>query len=43
MIADVLPPWHCVNIHLKAPDQLSAKTSAFEVLTLADEQLIKGI
>ncbi len=29
MIADVLPPWHCVNIHLKAPDQLSAKTSAF--------------
>ncbi len=41
IIADVLPPWHCVNTHLKAPD--SIKTSAFEVLTLADEQLIKGI
>ncbi len=44
IIADVLTPWHCVNTHLKAPDQQTAKTSAFiEVLTLADDQLIKGI
>ena len=21
IIADVFPPWHCVNIHLSAPDQ----------------------
>ncbi len=39
IIADVLPPWHCANTHLKASDQQTAKTSAFiEVLTLADDQ-----
>ncbi|KAL0160075.1 hypothetical protein M9458_043800, partial [Cirrhinus mrigala] len=42
MIADVLPPWHCVNTHLKAPDQQTAKAYAFiEALRLADDQLIK--
>ncbi len=44
IIADVLPLWHCVNTHLKAPDQQTAKTSTFiEVLTLGDDQLVKGI
>jgi len=44
IIADVLPPWHCVNTHLNAPDQQTAKTSAFmEALTPADDQLIKSI
>ncbi|KAI2645632.1 Myocyte-specific enhancer factor 2D [Labeo rohita] len=43
MIADVLPPWHCVNTHLKAPDQQTAKAHAFiEALRLADDQLIKA-
>ena len=44
IIADGLPPWHCVNTHLNAPDQQTAKTSAFiEVVTLADDQLLKVI
>ncbi len=39
-----LTPWHCVNTHLNASDQQTAKTSAFiEVLTLANDQLIKDI
>ena len=38
IIADVFPPWHCVNTHLNAPDQQTDKPSAFiEVLTLADD------
>ncbi len=37
-IADVFSLWHCVNTHLKASDQQTAKTSALkEVLTLADD------
>ncbi|MEE6526683.1 hypothetical protein FKM82_027469 [Ascaphus truei] len=44
IIADVFPPWHCVNTHLNAPDQQTAKTSTFiEEVTLADDQLIKDI
>jgi len=43
-LADVFPPWHCVNMHLNVPDQQTAKTSAFtEVITLADDHLIKCI
>ena len=35
--ADVFPPSHCVNTNLNAPDQQTAKTSAFiDVVTLAD-------
>jgi len=34
----------CVNTHLNAPDQQTAKTSAFiVVISLADGQLIKYI
>jgi len=30
-------PWHCVKTHLNAPDQQTAKTSAFiEVITRFD-------
>jgi len=29
IIADVFPPWHCNNKHLRAPDQQIAKTFAF--------------
>ena len=44
IIADVFPPWHCVNTYLNAPDQQIAKTLAFlKVVTLADDQLLKGI
>jgi len=44
IIADVFPPWHCVNTHLNLPEQQTDKTFAFiEVLTLADDQLIKYI
>jgi len=44
IIADVFPPWHCVSTHLNALDQQTAKTSAFiQLVTLADDQLIKGI
>lgn len=36
-IAGVFPPQNCVNIHLKAPEQQTAKMSSFiEMLTLAD-------
>ncbi|MEE6522716.1 hypothetical protein FKM82_021325 [Ascaphus truei] len=38
IIADVFPPWHCVNTHLNAPDQQNVKTPAFiEMVTLADD------
>jgi len=44
IIADVFPPWNCVNTHHDAADQQTAKMSAFiEVLTLADHQLMKCI
>ena len=44
IIADMFPPWHCVNTHLNAPDQQPAKTLAFvEAVTLADAHLLKGI
>jgi len=37
IIADVFPPWHCVNTHVNGSDQHTAKTSAFiKVLTLED-------
>ena len=40
--AYVFPPWHCVNTHLNAPDQQTAKSLAFiEVITLADNQLLE--
>ena len=43
-IADIFPPWHCINKELNAPDQQTAKTSAvIEVITLADDQLIMCI
>ena len=43
-VTDVCPPWHCVKTHLNAPDQQTAKSSAFiEVLRAADNQLIKCI
>jgi len=29
IIADVFPPWHCVNTHPNAPDQQTNKSSAF--------------
>ena len=33
--ADFFPPWHFANTHLNAPEQQTAKTSAFiEVLAL---------
>ncbi len=39
IIADVFSLWHIFNTHLKAPDQQTAKTSAFiEVLTLSDDR-----
>jgi len=38
IIADVFPPWQCVNTHLNAPVQQTDKASAFiEVLTLDDD------
>ena len=41
---DVFPPCHCVNTHLNAPDQQTAKTLAFiEVFILADDQSLKSI
>ena len=44
IIADVFPPWHCVNTHLNSPDQQTDKTSDFmEVLTLTDDQLISAL
>jgi len=44
IVADVFPPWHCVNTHLNAPDQQTDKTWAFiEELTPADDQFIKCI
>ena len=40
IIADIFPPWHCVNTHLNVPDQQTAKTLAsIEVITLADQFL----
>lgn len=42
-IADIFPPWCCVNPHHKAPEHQSAKTSALiEMVTTAADQLIKG-
>lgn len=36
--------WHCVNTHLDAPDQKTARTSGFiEVLNQATDQLMKYI
>ena len=44
IIAEVFPPWHCVNTHLNAPDRQTAKTSSFiEMGTFASDQLLKGI
>ena len=44
IIADVFPPWHCVDTHLNAPDQQTTKTLTFiEEISLADDQLLKGI
>ena len=38
IIANIFPSWHCVYIHLNAPDQQTAKTLAFiEMDTLADD------
>lgn len=40
-IAAVVPPWRDGNTHQDAPDQHTAKTSAFiEMVTLEDDQLI---
>jgi len=39
----VFPPWHCVNTHLNAPDQQTAKSFALTLVTFADGQLIKCI
>ena len=36
IIADVPPPWHCVNTHLNAQDQQTDRISLVEVLTLTD-------
>ena len=44
IIAGVFPPWHYANTHLNAPDQQTAKSSAFiEVHTFTDDQLIRCI
>jgi len=44
IIADVFPLWNCVSTQLNAPDQQTAKTSAFiELVTIADDKLLKGI
>lgn len=33
IIPNVTPPWHCVNAHLKAPDQQTARSAFIEVVT----------
>jgi len=42
--ADVVPPWHCVNTHLDALDQQTAKNSTFiKLVTLTEDQIIKDV
>ena len=41
IIADVFPPWHCVNTHLNAADQQTNKT--FALLEVLTDQLRKRI